>query len=97
MTELEKLTGSYRLVEEEVERSLYLENGVLFCDHGDSRSRIVPLVDGRLLLLTPGYEWELEEIPEEDGPLRGLRWLRNGEVHSHLELVEKRELDSDES
>ena len=97
MAELEKLTGSYRLVEDDVERTLYLEKGVLFYDRGDSRSRVIPLVDGRLLLITPGYEWVLEETPAEDGLSRGLRWLRNGEVDSHLEPIEEQESDSDES
>lgn len=97
VAELEKLTGSYRLVEAGVERTLYVENGVLFYDRGDSRSRVVPLVDGRLRLITPGHEWVLEEIPEEEGPPRGLRWLRNGEVDSHLEPVEESKSDSDES
>jgi len=95
MAELEKWTGTYRLVEGDVERTLYLEKGVLFYDRGDSRSRVIPLVDGRLLLLASGYERVLEEMPEEDGLSRGLRWLRNGEVDSHLEPVEKQDSDSD--
>ena len=87
---LERIAGTYRLVEPGFERRIYVEGGMLFLQRGGGgRSRLLPLTDGRLLVL--GDEGAVfEEVPAEAGrPLR-FRWFVNGEPFVTLERVDAR-------
>ena len=81
-SQLERFSGVYRDTAAEAERTIYLEDGKLFYDYGEFRTRLVPLTDGRLLQL--GGDWILEEAAGR------LRWTLHGEVQSHLERVGER-------
>jgi D-aminopeptidase len=85
---LERIAGTYRFVEPDLERRIYVEDGMLFLQRGGGgRTRLLPLEDGRLLVLGEGSV--LEEAPAEGGrPLR-FRWLTNGELFVTLERVDE--------
>jgi len=84
---LERVAGTYRLVEPGLERRIYVEDGMLFLERGGGgRTRLLPLEDGRFLILGEGAV--LEEVPADSGrPLR-FRWLVNGEPFVTLERVD---------
>lgn len=80
MDTLVRLAGVYRDVESNEEARILLEDGMLFYHWGGGRSRLVPLVDGRMLLL--GWGWILHEV---DG---GLRWMNGENITSSLERTD---------
>jgi hypothetical protein len=83
------MAGTYRLVGPGIERRIYVEDGKLFLDRAGGRHRLLPLMDGRILVL--GDEGAVfEEVPAEAGqPLR-FRWLVNGQLRVTLERVSER-------
>lgn len=87
---LERMAGTYRLVEPGIERRIYVEDGMLFLQRGaHGRNRLLPLTEGRILVL--GDQGAvLEAEPAESGqPLR-FRWLVNGELLVTLERLDGR-------
>ena len=74
---LKKLTGTYRFGTSDETRKLYVEDGQLFYDRGESRSPLVPLNDGRYLMLGEIDEWILEELPTTPEEPARWQWLLN--------------------
>jgi D-aminopeptidase len=81
--DLDRWTGTYRVDDMDYEIRLYVEDGKLFYERGANRLRIVPIADGRFLVIGP-QGVHLEEVPGEPGPLR-LRLVRGEEVVRRLE------------
>ena len=76
---LKKLVGTYQFLPSDDRRELYVEKGQLFYDRGDSRSPLVPLDDGRFLMMGVIDEWTLEALPPAaDGSLCW-QWYQNGQ------------------
>ncbi len=83
---IERVVGTYRLIEPGIERRIFLERGMLFLERGGGgRNRMLPITDRRFLLLGDGIVFD--ELPEEAGrPLR-FRGTVNGEPFVTLERV----------
>ena len=84
---LKKLTGSYRFGTSDETRKLYVEDGQLFYDRGESRSPLVPLDDGRYLMLGEIDEWILEKLPAAPGEPARWQWLLNEQPAGVMETV----------
>jgi L-aminopeptidase/D-esterase-like protein len=83
---LEPLAGTYRGDGTLDEISLHVDDATLYIDLGRASRRVVPLTDGRFLILgTSGLE--LQKLPEESGEPTRLRLVRNGEVVAQFERV----------
>ncbi len=80
-SQLQRFSGTYRDTESGEQRRIYLEHGKLFYEHGELRTRLVPLPDGRLIQL--GGAWKLEEAEGR------LRWTYDGEIRSYLERIDE--------
>ena len=77
--EMNKLVGTYRFLSSGEARKLYVEKGQLLYDRGESRSPMVPLDDGRFLMLGEIDEWTLEKLPATSGAPPRWQWLLNGQ------------------
>ena len=86
-TVLEKPTGIYRFGNSKENRELYVEDGQLFYDRGESRSPLVPLDDGRYLMLGEIDEWILEELPATPGEPARWQWLLNEQPAGSMQAV----------
>ena len=86
-TVLEKPTGTYRFGNSKENRKLYVEDGQLFYDRGESRSPLVPLDDGRYLMLGEIDEWILEELPATPGEPARWQWLLNEQPSGTMQAV----------
>ena len=83
---LEPLAGTYSGDGPLDEISLHVDDATLYVDLGRVSRRVVPLTDGRFLILgTSGLE--LQKLPEESGEQTRLQLVRNGEVVAQFERV----------
>jgi D-aminopeptidase len=83
---LEPLAGTYRGDGPLEEIRLHVDDATLYVDLGRVSRRVVPLTDGRFLILgTSGLE--LQKLPEESGEPTRLQLVRDGEVVGHFERV----------
>ncbi|MBA2290846.1 MAG: P1 family peptidase [Gemmatimonadales bacterium] len=81
---MERIVGTYRLVEPGIKRRIYVEGGMLFLERGGGgRNRLLPIADRRFLLLGDGIVFE-EVVSEAGRPLR-FRGTVNGEPFVTLE------------
>lgn len=77
--EMSEVVGSYQFLPSGEARKLYVEEGQLLYDRGESRSPMVPLDDGRFLMLGEVDEWTLEELPATPGTPPRWQWRLNGQ------------------
>ncbi len=84
--DMERMVGTYRLVEPGIERRIFLDRGMLFLERGNGgRNRMLPVGDGRYLLL--GDNIVFDELPREGGQPMRLRGTVNGEPFVTLERL----------
>lgn len=86
---LEKPTGTYRFGTSDETRKLYVEDGQLYYDRGESRSPLVPLDDGRYLMLGEIDEWILKELPATPGEPARWQWLLNEQPSGVMQQEEE--------
>ena len=85
---LKKPTGTYQFQASDEIRKLYIEDGQLFYDRGESRSPLVPLDDGRYLMLGEIDEWILEELPPTPGEPARWQWLLNEQSAGTMQAIQ---------
>lgn len=81
---LEGIVGTYRNIDDGAERHLYVDDGKLFYGRESSRSRLVKLANGRILMLGTGGLLHIEQV--ESSPRR-LLVTRADETIATLEFV----------
>ena len=83
----QRLVGYYRTGDFDEYRQIYLKEDQLYCValSGQNERRLVPLRDGRFLMLGIPREIILKELPTEPEEPKRLEWYRNGEMSFQLE------------
>jgi hypothetical protein len=85
---LQPLAGTYRGDGPLDQISLHVDDATLYVDLGRVSRRVVPLTDGRFLILgSSGLE--LQQLPKEEGEPTRIRLVRNGQVVAQFEQVEE--------
>ena len=85
---LRRLEGTYHRVGGSAPRKLYMENGQLLYQRGDNVNRLIPLEDGRLLMLGTLHEWVIEVQETGKGKQPALKWYWNGAPNVVMERIE---------